>query len=229
MKLIELLARELKEWPSDVEHVVQDGDGEIKFGTGEAPYKHSDDSKVWIRDISCGIVSRDFPLADDWNTAIVTHDEWENATNQPFEPIPGAAPTLETMLTEWRNLEARAQAAQAEADALFEHAGQCHGEIVVRLAELGWGAPRGPMVPGEPVVTLDTPLDMTDWRNLRDGDIIECCDDGWSRSWVGRTVTVRQVEHAGYDGSLPIYAVDEDGDDDWGMGHRFISRPSAQQ
>jgi len=64
-------------------------------------------------------------------------------------------PTLETMLTELRDLEARAQAAQAEADALFEHAGQCHGEIVVRLAELGWGAPRGPMVPGEPVVTLD--------------------------------------------------------------------------
>jgi len=60
-------------------------------------------------------------------------------------------PTLETMLAEWRDLEARAQAAQAEADALFEHAGQCHGEIVVRLAELGWGAPR--MVPGEPVVT----------------------------------------------------------------------------
>lgn len=46
------------------------------------------------------------------------------------------------MLTEWRDLTARAQAAQAEADALFEHAGQCHGEIVVRLAELGWGAPR---------------------------------------------------------------------------------------
>ena len=77
-------------------------------------------------------------------------------------------PTLETMLTEWRDLEARAQAAQAEADALFEHAGQCHGEIVVRLAELGWGAPRG-----EPVVTLDTPLDMTDWRNWQVGDIVK--------------------------------------------------------
>jgi hypothetical protein len=88
-------------------------------------------------------------------------------------------PTLETMLAEWRDLEARAKAAQAEADALFEHAGQCHGEIVVRLAELGWGAPRG-----EPVVTLDDsdgwiewnggkrpvhPLQIVDVR-LRDGD-----------------------------------------------------------
>lgn len=70
---------------------------------------------------------------------------------------PGVAttPTLETMLTEWRDLEARAQAAQAEADALFEHAGQCHGEIVVRLAELGWGAP---------VETLDDSNGWVEWN-----------------------------------------------------------------
>lgn len=82
-------------------------------------------------------------------------DEIKDITHRPDEPIRGSTntPTLETMLAEWRDLEARAQAAQAEADALFEHAGQCHGEIVVRLAELGWGKPR--MVPGEPVVTLD--------------------------------------------------------------------------
>ena len=79
-----------------------------------------------------------------------------------------STPTLETMLTEWRDLEARAQAAQAEADALFEHAGQCHGEIVVRLAELGWGAPRAAMVPGEPVVTLDD--DGVDWSKAKPGD-----------------------------------------------------------
>lgn len=74
-----------------------------------------------------------------------------------------STPTLEMMLAEWRNLEARAQAAQAEADALFEHAGQCHGEIVVRLAQLGWGAPRGPIVPGEPVVTLDDSDGWIEW------------------------------------------------------------------
>ncbi len=87
----------------------------------------------------------DFPEQSGWRG---TRGDLESLTPQPT--------TLETMLTEWCDLEARAQAAQAEADALFEHAGQCHGEIVVRLAELGWGVPRGPMVPGEPVVTLDT-------------------------------------------------------------------------
>lgn len=77
-----------------------------------------------------------------------------------IESLTAKPPTLETMLTEWRDLEARAQAVQAEADALFEHAGQCHGEIVVRLAELGWGAPRG-------VVTLD---DSDGWVEWEGGD-----------------------------------------------------------
>jgi hypothetical protein len=133
MKLIELLARELKEWPSDCSAgycVQSNDDGEVFFG---GPAK-----SVWLS-----------TSANDSKTAKVTREEWEAARL--------TTPTLETMLTEWRDLEARAQAAQAEADALFEHAGQCHGEVVVRLAELGWGAPRGPMVPGEPVVTLDEP------------------------------------------------------------------------
>jgi hypothetical protein len=132
MKLIELLARELKEWPSDCSSgycVQSDDDGEVFFGD---PAK-----SVWLS-----------ANADDSETARVTREEWAAARL--------TTPTLETMLAEWRDLEARAQVAQAEADALFEHAGQCHGEIVVRLAELGWGAPRAPMVPGEPVVTLDT-------------------------------------------------------------------------
>ena len=158
MKLIELLARELKEWPEGGEHVVQDDDCDVKFGAGDDP---TFDGTMWMRSTE---IYRgqwiDVELADDYDTAIVTREQWENATNQPFEPIPGttSTPTLETMLTEWRDFEARAQAAQAEADALFEHAGQCHGEIVVRLAELGWGAPRG-----KPVVTLDDNDGWIEW------------------------------------------------------------------
>lgn len=78
-------------------------------------------------------------------------------------------PTLETMLTEWRDLTARAQAAQAEADALFEHAGQCHGEICVRLAELGWGAPRVAVVASEPA--------NDGWIEYHGGQILAGDDD----------------------------------------------------
>ena len=159
MKLIELLARELKEWPSDKAAIaVQDGDKAqtIKFGDKDANPSIALMGKenVWQSEKWKCPASIDFDcyeLADDWRTAIVTREEWEAVVSAP------TTPTLETMLAEWRDLNARAQVAQAEADALFEHAGQCHGEIVVRLAELGWGAPRGPMVPGEPVVTLDEP------------------------------------------------------------------------
>lgn len=140
MKLIELLARELKEWPSDYSAgycVQSDDDGEVFFG-GPA-------NSVWLS-----------ANADDSETAKPTRAEWEAAV---AARLTGTTPTLETMLTEWRDLEARAQAAQAEADALFEHAGQCHGEIVVRLAELGWGAPRGRVEPDAWVVDGHTAPD----------------------------------------------------------------------
>lgn len=142
MKLIEILARELKEWPEenpiDVGQAA-DGDIHVPGQSGE-----------FIRHLGVRLT-----IADDSNSANVTRDEWEVARQS-------TTPTLETMLAEWRDLTARAQAAQAEADALFEHAGQCHGEIVVRLAELGWGAPR--MVPGEPVVTLDDSDGWIEWN-----------------------------------------------------------------
>lgn len=152
MKLIELLVRELEEWPEGVKCLTQSAvDKEIYDAL-------NGDSEYSVVSLSPSFYA-DSHHDEDMEYPIVTRAEWE-AARQPVgerltQPVP--APTLETMLAEWRTLEARAHAAQAEADALFEHAGQCHGEIVVRLAELGWGAPRGPMVPGEPVVTLDEP------------------------------------------------------------------------
>jgi hypothetical protein len=68
-------------------------------------------------------------------------------------------------------------------------------------------------------------VDMGDWRNLKSGDIIECGDSGWQSDWVGRRVTVEKTEPASYDGDLPIYAVDDNDNDDWGQSYTFISRP----
>lgn len=128
------------------------GFGEIKTGD-EGVVTHIDEDGYWV----------DFP----------EHSGWRGARGD-LESLSPPPPTLETMLTEWRDLEARARAAQAEADALFEHAGQCHGEIVVRLAELGWGAPRGRV---EPVVTMDTPeayVALSDdwWKHVKVGDML---------------------------------------------------------
>jgi hypothetical protein len=236
MKLIELLARELTEWPLDAEEnneynrITQDDDGMLNGvhegwtttltgGTwgGDAGYLYLRGSDEELK----------IEVADDWSTAVVTRNEWLAARPPVISDVPTqpTTPTLETMLIEWRDLETRAQAAQAEADALFEHAGQCHGEIVVRLAELGWGAPRGPMVPGEPIVTLDevepwvvnghtAPDDATHY-----GDETSQFTEGFYKltgdDWMFRTITgVRWLtlgKNAG-------------GDDT----SRFISRPSTQ-
>lgn len=151
--------------------------------------------------------------------------EINDVTDRPcISSEPTTVPTLETMLVEWRDLEARAQAAQAEADALFEHAGQCHGEIVVRLAELGWGAPRAPMVPGEPVVTLD---DMTHPSKWLSGDIIEYASSDYDGQFTqGRRYVFDKIEESG---DVAI-RVDDEGDPNGHRDHhwRWISRPSAQ-
>lgn len=228
-------------------------------------------------------------IGDDWFTFNCGTGEWwccsrgtgdtRLETESGMAPLPieptVTNPTLETMLAEWRDLEARAQVAQAEADALFEHAGQCHGEIVVRLAELGWGAPRAPMVPGEPVVTLDTPecckptdderkllangdytpdelwggsrptcpkcidrqtvvnepvvtldtpLDMTDWRNWQVGDIVKRVrSDHASMMSVGEEGPIKEItDHPTNPIRVDLFYVPNVADLEW------ISRPSTQ-
>jgi len=224
MKLIELLARELKEWPEDAVVIAQDGDRDVWSWTTEPVWG----DEQWCLGDNARLVDNIGvydELATDYSTAKITRADW-HVYHEPAtvtdQPLP-ATPTLETMLTEWRNLEARAQAAQAEADALFEHAGQCHGEIVVRLAELGWGAPR--MVPGEPVVTLDeiepwvigghaAPDDATHYgeetRQFNEGFYKLRGDD-----WMFRTTT----------GSPWLNIGKRAGGDDTS---RWISRPSTQ-
>lgn len=223
MKLIELLARELKEWPNDPDYDVTsmtqraDGDIDTWDRTG-----HSFTGGEWFISGTIPVDRFNFEngvIADDHTTAIVTRDEWVVGRHTAITP------TLETMLTEWRDLEARAQAAQAEADALFEHAGQCHGEIVVRLAELGWGAPR--MVPGEPVVTLDTSLDMSDWSNWQVGDIIRVLDDeGDSELRAGHDYPIFKIDDEPT--TLPIQLLNDRTMWLYRESMLWISRPSTQ-
>ena len=68
-------------------------------------------------------------------------------------------------------------------------------------------------------------VDMSDWRNLKVGDVIECLPGGaWLDSWVGTQVTITEVEPKDYDGKLPICG-DNGTLSDWGCGHKFIRRP----
>ena len=73
MKLVDLLVKELEEWPHGVTYFVQDRDREVKAGNGsepsEPPYLG-----VWIRRTSLDDYNFYLDLCTDWQTSIVTKD-----------------------------------------------------------------------------------------------------------------------------------------------------------
>ena len=73
MKLLELLVKELEEWPEGVTYFVQDGDGEVKAGSG-SELSEPTDSCVWIRHIPLDDYIFYSCLCTDWQTSIVTKD-----------------------------------------------------------------------------------------------------------------------------------------------------------
>lgn len=98
MQLIDILVRELKEWPVvdgvAPNYIVQEFDGGL-FSTTVIP-RH--DEGVWIRqdddhDVQCGYFNKAVVLADDYETTIVSHDEWEAARTRAAVPtIEGVTP-----------------------------------------------------------------------------------------------------------------------------------------
>lgn len=79
MKLLQLLARELKEWPEEATMAVQDADGQIKMAAGENPQNRNGQDRVWVRDdeVDHKIQHRLRELATDHATAIVTRADWQ--------------------------------------------------------------------------------------------------------------------------------------------------------
>lgn len=72
MKLVDLLVKQLEEWPEDVTYFVQDSDGAVKAGSGSEPREPSSDG-IWIRRIHLDYYFY-LDLCTDWRTSIVTKD-----------------------------------------------------------------------------------------------------------------------------------------------------------
>jgi hypothetical protein len=108
-----------------------------------------------------------------------------------------------------------------ELDAYIEEFTREREALIQRLADEGFVL----IQPITGVRASEPAVDMSDWRNLKEGDIIQCGTDGWSISFEGVRVTVKDIERVDYTGSLPINGVDDNGDDDWGESYTFISRP----
>lgn len=85
MKLVELLARELSEWPEKASHAVQYSDGGVGFTYGGKPGRDKDHSDWSINALTAsekaywliGVAKSISTIASDHATAIVTRSDWE--------------------------------------------------------------------------------------------------------------------------------------------------------
>lgn len=77
MKLVDILARELKVWPEGVVTAVQDLDGEVKFDNSHEMPRMNNSKDVWIRQGDLYPTA----LAEDCSYAIVTLSLWQAAVD----------------------------------------------------------------------------------------------------------------------------------------------------
>lgn len=83
MKLVDILARELKEWEHEYDHVAQEYDGQLWCGSSDIYCS----GNIWLSED--GEYGATLPVAEDWQTAIVTRSEWEAARAKLSKPKGG--------------------------------------------------------------------------------------------------------------------------------------------
>ena len=81
MKLVDILARELKVWPEGVVTAVQDLDGEVKFDNSHEMPRINKAKDVWVRQGDQGDCLYPQELAEDCSHSIVTHAQWQAAVD----------------------------------------------------------------------------------------------------------------------------------------------------
>lgn len=81
MKLVDILARELKVWPDGAVTAVQDLDGEVKFDNSDEMPRINKSKDVWVRRGDWGDSIHPQELAEDCSYAIVTKPQWQAAVD----------------------------------------------------------------------------------------------------------------------------------------------------
>lgn len=94
MKLVELLAREMSEWPEKASHAVQHEDGDVGFTYDGKPGRDKDHSDWSINALTAsekaywliGVATSASKTASDHATAIVTRADWEKEKMKQAAP-----------------------------------------------------------------------------------------------------------------------------------------------
>lgn len=71
----------------------------------------------------------------------------------------------------------------------------------------------------------ETAVDMSDWRNWKEGDIVEVVIDNDSDLPIGKQYPVSQIEKPGYKGGMPVMIKDEDDCEYWPEDSKYDLRP----
>lgn len=217
--LIELMLEANVEWPEGAEFAAQDGRDKLLFFSARKPTLRALDD-VWKMDTSGFDLEYIGELASDWREYI-TRTEYEAAQDKAErdrifgykdEPCESAKVSIEDKLLKLRALKSNITERQLQLDNLNEQSEILRTEIAADLAALGWG---------ERVVEPESVI--TDWRDLREGDIIECIGESWPDELINRLATVKRIDTS--DDELGILAYYKN-TCDWGCEFKFISRPS---
>lgn len=131
-------------------------------------------------------------------------------------PEPEAKPTIEQLASDYRNAKEYADLKRQEADAAKVDAEAKLAELVA-AGKAHWLVLSVAGVEPEPVIT--------DWRDLRFGDVIRCLGDWQGERTDGVEYEVSDIERPQYDGELAIMVEIPDVGFTWGKEFEFIRRP----
>ena len=246
--LIELMIESGVKWPDDAEYAAQDKDEWLAFYTRK-PYR--EDGKVTWSSYRCYVdnsMKKLDLLCRNWHRTIVTREQYAEAsaaadngstTNQvrESEDVPASQPaahlysgvtgvmpseSIESLLAEIKAKREKRDALVAKADALALEIASIEQRVNDKLKEYGFAMFQ--------LAAASEPeqLAITDWRDLRVGDVIECVaygderDEPYPGGWASRNIGTEQVvsEINVKSGKISI----KKGQDS-GHAFRFIRRP----
>ena len=206
-------------WRGGAEFAAQGGNhGHVGFAS-VAPVRNG---KVW--DMTRGFAGKF--LADEilpnWHQTILSRDEYFHlypvAETAP-EPVVEAKPTIEQLAADYQNAKDYADRKQQEADAAKSDAEAKLAELVAAGKALG-------LVLSVAEPEPDPELAITDWRDLRDGDVIEYVSGG-IESLIGKECIVTGFDCYSAEQNVKCFH-DGDGwtESGWPKKWRFIRRPA---
>lgn len=206
-------------WREGAESAAQCVNGEISFWSNTARKDRGED---WCGHYLGKKHDIEFPgiKLPNWHQTILSRDEYFRlypvAETAP-EQVAEAKPSIEQLAADYRSAKDYALRLQEEANIAWNTAEKAKGELIDAGKSIG--------IDVHPITAKQQPeLVITDWRDLKVGDIIEYVD-GRNKNRVGMVGRVDSFDLYNADTDRPVRMASDDGQVGWPTKWRFIRRP----